>query len=71
VTTEMMWLPILVVIAFIDVIAVGAVIAAMLNRKISDTSKSWQFDLKLLFVATAFIAMHKAGMVGFWFHHQP
>ncbi len=70
-TTAMMWLPILVVVAFIDFIAVGVVIAALLDRKISDTGKSWQFDLKLLFVATALIAIHVAGIVGFCFHHQP
>ena len=70
-TTEMMWLPILVIVAFVDVIAVGVVIAALLDRKISETGKSWQFDLKLLFVATAFIAVHVAGVVGVCFHHQP
>jgi hypothetical protein len=70
-TTEMMWLPILVVLAFVDVIAVGVVLAALLDRKISDTGKSSQFDLKFLFVATTIIAVHVAGVVGVCFHHRP
>jgi hypothetical protein len=70
-TTELMWLPILVIVAFIDAIVVAVVTASLLDRKISDPGKRWQFDLKLLFIATALSAVHVAGVVGVCFHHRP
>jgi hypothetical protein len=69
-TAQMTWLSILVALLLMDVIIIAVRVTTLVDRKKSGTIKHGWYDLKLLSVAAAIIAVHVAAIAGLCFYHQ-